>query len=188
MGIYQRLDLVKKRIKSVISNSVLTGEAKPVKSWITENIANFQIKLIRRFICCNKFYKVWKFHVRTTKLRNFIKVWKWPISILLLPLNKAFKIAWNCGCQLTNLAHKRKNDILCNILCPTLCNFQATRGAIHGHVIGEIFVRVGNSKLAAEFQRVDQKHHLLSSKQCTIVTNHSECVLRAENIFTRTKY
>ena len=33
-------------------------EAKAVKSWITENEANFQIKLIRRLIYFNKFYKV----------------------------------------------------------------------------------------------------------------------------------
>ena len=58
LGIYQRLDLVKKRIKNVISNSVLTVEAKPVKSSINENIANFQIKLTREPIYCNKFYKV----------------------------------------------------------------------------------------------------------------------------------
>ena len=32
LGICQRLDLAKKRIKNVISNSVLTVEAKPAKS------------------------------------------------------------------------------------------------------------------------------------------------------------
>ena len=70
----------KKHFKNVISNSVLNVEAKPVKFWTTENTANFQIKLIRRVIycirviLCSTFYKVRKFHVRTTKLRNFIKV------------------------------------------------------------------------------------------------------------------
>ena len=88
VDIYQRLNLAKTRIKNVISNSVLIVEAKPIKSWITENIANFQIKLIRRLIYYNKFYKVWKVHVRTTKPRNFIRVWKLPISILLLSLKR----------------------------------------------------------------------------------------------------
>ena len=74
LGIYQRLHLAKKSIKNVISNFVLIVEAKPVKSGITENIANFQIKLICRLIYGNKFYQVWKFHVHTTELRNFIKV------------------------------------------------------------------------------------------------------------------
>ena len=31
---------------------------------------NLQIKLMRRLIYCNKFCKLWKFHVRTTKLHN----------------------------------------------------------------------------------------------------------------------
>ena len=77
---------LKSALKNFTSNSVLIVEAKAVKSWITENIANFQTKLISRLIYCNQFYKVWKFNVSTTKLRNFIKVWKLPISILFLPL------------------------------------------------------------------------------------------------------
>ena len=75
---------LKTALKNVISNAVLIVEAKRVKSWVTENIANFQIKVIRRLIYCNMLDKKWKFHVRTTKLPNFIKVWKLPMWILLL--------------------------------------------------------------------------------------------------------
>ena len=71
---------VKSAFKNIISNSVLIVEAKPVKSRITENVTNFQIKLICKLIYCYKFYKVWKFHVSTTNLRNFIQVWKLPIN------------------------------------------------------------------------------------------------------------
>ena len=64
----------KSAFKNIISNSVLVVEAKQVKFRITENITSFQIKLIRRFIYVNQFYKVLKFHVCTTKLDDFIKV------------------------------------------------------------------------------------------------------------------
>ena len=66
--------LLKSSITNIFLNSVLIVEAKPVKSKITENISSFQIKLIRRLICRNQFYKVQKFYACTTKLRNFIKV------------------------------------------------------------------------------------------------------------------
>ena len=81
-------DLVylKSAFKNIISNFVLIVEVKSVKSRLNENITTFQIKLICKLTYCNKFYEVWKFDVRTTKLHNFIKVWNLIISILLLLL------------------------------------------------------------------------------------------------------
>ena len=61
--------LLKRAFKNVMSNSVLIVEAKPVKPWITENIANFQIKLILLPLKeAEKWKKIQKFEAKKSAL------------------------------------------------------------------------------------------------------------------------
>ena len=76
---------LKSAFENIISNSLLIVKAKPVKSRKSKNVTTFQVKVIRRLIYVNQFYKVWKFHVCTTNLGDCIKVKKLSISILLRP-------------------------------------------------------------------------------------------------------
>ena len=65
---------LKSELINIIPNSLLTFGAKLAESRLTKNITTFQLELNHRLIYVYQFYKVCKFHVRTTKQGNFIKV------------------------------------------------------------------------------------------------------------------
>ena len=85
---------LKSAFKNIVSNFVLIVEAKPV----TKNLTNFQMKLIHRFIYCNKFYSSIGYG-GTKTLGTFLE----QFLSMGIPAQFYGKIFWNKAIAQTNL-------------------------------------------------------------------------------------